>query len=70
LIYLLPVKKFSSWVKYAIVLLTVHQLNPSGGVMSFSQGGVMVAAGGSMDDGQDDGDEAARRRELRLLKNK
>jgi len=43
---------------------TVHQLNSSS-VMSFSPGSIMMAGGDGLH-----GDEAGRKRELRLLKNK
>jgi len=50
----------------------VQQLGSSGGVVSFPHsGGIMVpGVHGSISDGQEDGEEASRRRELRLLKNK
>ena len=54
------------------VWCAVQQLGSSGGVVSFPHGtGIMVPGlHGAIGDGNEDGDEALRRRELRLLKNK
>jgi len=50
----------------------VQQLGSSGGVVSFPHGSGIIVPGvrGGIGSDQEDGDEAVRRRELRLLKNK
>jgi len=52
------------------VWFSVQQLSSSGGVVSFPQGAGVVLSGLHGSIGEEDGDEALRRRELRLLKNK
>ena len=50
----------------------MQHIGSSAGMVSFPHGGGILVPGlrGSIGNGHDDGDEAVRRRELRLLKNK